>query len=141
MSDVWLDHPDTIRGLRKMFDHCMENSFIPRVMVLCGNFSRRGIPQADSREARQFQGKTSILSAVPAKHSGLFRTRGRAGRPNRVVSPHYSYNTLRLGPWSVGHCCQFGTPSMASVVFLRYAAKVTRAKGSLWDQPVPNQVL
>ena len=124
-----------------MFDNCMENSFIPRVMVLCGNFCRRGIPQADSREARQLQGETKTMDVNTAQQLGLYRAHGRVDRPHCVLSTHYSHNTLCLGPWSIGHCCQFGAPSVATVVFFRYAAEVTRAKGSLWDEPVPDQIL
>ncbi|KAH9938205.1 DNA polymerase epsilon subunit B [Fomitopsis serialis] len=69
-----LHHPDTLRGLRKMFDHCMENSFIPRVMVLCGNFSRRGLLQADSREARQFQDHLDSLADLIAAYPLITRT-------------------------------------------------------------------
>ncbi|KAH9844250.1 epsilon DNA polymerase [Rhodofomes roseus] len=74
LSDVWLDHPDTLRGLRKMFDHCMENSFIPRVMVLCGNFSKRGLQQADSREARQFQDHMDNLADLIVAYPLIMRT-------------------------------------------------------------------
>ena len=56
LSDVWLDKPDTLLGLRKMFDNCMENSFIPKVIVLCGNFTSTGVPQGNGREVRKYQG-------------------------------------------------------------------------------------
>ena len=56
LSDVWLDHPETIAGLRKMFDHCQETGFIPKVIILCGNFSSRGIAQGNARELRRYQG-------------------------------------------------------------------------------------
>ncbi|TFY82947.1 hypothetical protein EWM64_g1062 [Hericium alpestre] len=55
LSDVWLDHPDTLRGLGKIFDNCIENSFIPKVMVLCGNFTSRGIAQGNSRDISRYQ--------------------------------------------------------------------------------------
>lgn len=56
LSDVWLDHPETFNGLRKMFDRCEDADFIPKVMVLCGNFSKNGIAQGNSREMRRYQG-------------------------------------------------------------------------------------
>ncbi|KAF9818320.1 hypothetical protein IEO21_02835 [Rhodonia placenta] len=74
LSDVWLDHPDTLSGLRKMFDNCMENSFVPKVMVFCGNFSSRGIPQGDSREARKFQDNLDTLADLIASYPLITRT-------------------------------------------------------------------
>lgn len=62
LSDLWLDMPETFIGIRKMFDHCVENAFIPKVMVLCGNFTSRGIAQGNSREIRRYQGM--LLSPV-----------------------------------------------------------------------------
>ncbi len=56
LSDVWLDHPETMIGLRKMLDHCEDNSFIPKVIILCGNFSSKGIAQGNAREVRRYQG-------------------------------------------------------------------------------------
>ena len=40
-----------------MFDNCMETNFIPKVIVLCGNFTSVGVPQGDGREIRKYQGK------------------------------------------------------------------------------------
>lgn len=64
LSDVWLDRPDTLLGLRKMLDNCVENSFIPKVFVLCGNFSSRGIPQGNALEIRRYQGTTPPLRSA-----------------------------------------------------------------------------
>ena len=55
-SDVWLDHADTLRGLQKIFDNCIENNFIPKVIVFCGNFSSSGIAQGNSRDVQSYQG-------------------------------------------------------------------------------------
>ncbi|KAI0251432.1 epsilon DNA polymerase [Lactifluus subvellereus] len=49
-SDVWLDQPDTLKGLQKIFDNCIENNFIPKVIVFCGNFTSAGIAQGNSRD-------------------------------------------------------------------------------------------
>jgi len=62
-SDVWLDHPDALRGLRKVFDNCVENDFIPKVLVMCGNFSSRGIAQGSSRDAQRYQGMFAVLGS------------------------------------------------------------------------------
>ncbi|KZT12506.1 epsilon DNA polymerase [Laetiporus sulphureus 93-53] len=74
LSDVWLDHSATLLGLRKMFDNCMENSFIPKVMVLCGNFSSRGIPQGNSYEVRKFQDNLDSLADLIASYPLITRT-------------------------------------------------------------------
>lgn len=56
LSDVWLDHPATLEGIRKMFDNCIEMHFIPKVIVLCGNFGTRDISPASVRDAQKYQG-------------------------------------------------------------------------------------
>jgi len=56
-SDVWLDQADTLRGLQKIFDNCIENNFIPKVIVFCGNFTSSGIAQGNSRDIQKYQGK------------------------------------------------------------------------------------
>lgn len=56
LTDVWLDHPDTFRGLSSIFDRCVESGAIPRVCVLCGNFTSKGIPQGNAREIQAYQG-------------------------------------------------------------------------------------
>ncbi|KAH9951642.1 epsilon DNA polymerase [Amylocystis lapponica] len=73
-SDVWLDHPETLNGIRKMLDHCMETNFIPKVMVFCGNFSSRGVPQGNSREVRKFQDNFDALADLIASYSLITRT-------------------------------------------------------------------
>ncbi|KAG6810867.1 hypothetical protein H0H92_009988, partial [Tricholoma furcatifolium] len=55
LSDVWLDHPQTLIGLQKMFDNCIENSFIPKLIVLCGNFTRQSISHGNSRDIQNYQ--------------------------------------------------------------------------------------
>jgi DNA polymerase epsilon subunit 2 len=56
-SDFWLDQPETLGGLRKIFEACIENAFIPKVFILCGNFSSKGITRADGRDVLRYQGK------------------------------------------------------------------------------------
>jgi len=59
LSDVWLDHPQTLPGLQKMFDNCVENSFIPKVIILCGNFTCRAI-HGNARDVSRYQGRFAI---------------------------------------------------------------------------------
>ena len=57
MSDVWLDDPDTLRGLRRIFDNCIENDYIPLVLIMCGNFSRKGIAHGNARDVARYTGE------------------------------------------------------------------------------------
>lgn len=66
LSDVWLDHPQTLPGLQKMFDHCMENSYIPKVIVLCGNFTSRSLAHGNSREIQRYQGRGFSILLIPS---------------------------------------------------------------------------
>lgn len=61
LSDVWLDHPETFVGLARIFDRCIEAEAIPYIVILCGNFTSRGIPQGNSREIQAYQGKSLSL--------------------------------------------------------------------------------
>ncbi|KAH9899927.1 epsilon DNA polymerase [Cubamyces lactineus] len=74
LSDVWLDRPETLHGLRKLFDNCMENSFIPKVIVLCGNFTSVGIPQGNGREVRRYQENFEALADLIASYPLITRT-------------------------------------------------------------------
>jgi len=56
LSDVWLDHPDTLPGIQRMFDNCIENSFIPKLIVLCGNFTSTSISHGNGRDVQRYQG-------------------------------------------------------------------------------------
>jgi len=42
-----------------MFDNCIEVNFIPKVIVLCGNFTTRDISPASVRDAQKYQGDPS----------------------------------------------------------------------------------
>lgn len=66
LSDVWLDSPQTFVGLRKMFDNCIENEFVPKVVVLCGNFTSHSISQGNARDLQQYEGAyaTPLLKYV-----------------------------------------------------------------------------
>jgi DNA polymerase epsilon subunit 2 len=61
-SDLWLDHPETLNGLRRIFEACIENAFIPKVFILCGNFSSKGIAQINGREILRYQGWLYYIS-------------------------------------------------------------------------------
>ena len=62
LSDVWLDHPQTLPGIQKMFDNCIENDFVPRVIVMCGNFTSKSIAHGNGREVGRYQGIYSVIN-------------------------------------------------------------------------------
>jgi len=57
LSDVWLDQPKTLVGLTKMFDNCVENDFIPKLFVFCGNFTSRSIANGSGRDIQRYNGE------------------------------------------------------------------------------------
>ncbi|KIP10726.1 hypothetical protein PHLGIDRAFT_22162 [Phlebiopsis gigantea 11061_1 CR5-6] len=73
LSDVWLDQPDTMQGLKKLFDNCIENQFIPRLIILCGNFSSKGIAQGNAREIRRYQDGFDSLADLIASYPLITR--------------------------------------------------------------------
>ena len=60
LSDVWLDNPKTLIGLQKMIDNCIENSFIPKVIVMCGNFTSRSIIQGSGQDIQRYHGMSEF---------------------------------------------------------------------------------
>lgn len=64
LSDVWLDVPETFIGLRKMFDNCIESNFIPKVIVMCGDFTSKGIAQGTGKDIRKYQGMVHTSSIL-----------------------------------------------------------------------------
>jgi len=57
LSDVWLDHVQTLPGLQKLFDNCVENEFVPKVIILCGNFTSKSIAHGNARDIQRYQGE------------------------------------------------------------------------------------
>jgi len=72
-SDVWLDQADTFRGLQKIFDNCIENNFIPKVIVFCGNFTSAGIAQGNSRDVQRYQEGFDSLADLIASYALITR--------------------------------------------------------------------
>lgn len=64
LSDVWLDHPNTMHGLEMMLKNCADNDFIPKVMVLCGNFTSQSISQGSSRDIQRYQGTFIVRLSI-----------------------------------------------------------------------------
>jgi len=73
LSDVWLDHPHTLDGLRRMFDNCLENNFVPKVIVMCGNFTSCGISRGNSRDVQRYQDNIDALGDLIASYPLITR--------------------------------------------------------------------
>ncbi|KAK7470534.1 DNA-directed DNA polymerase epsilon, subunit B [Stygiomarasmius scandens] len=74
LSDVWLDHPRTLPGLRKMFDNCVENDFVPKVLVMCGNFTSRSISNGNARDIQRYQENFDTLADLISSYPRITRT-------------------------------------------------------------------
>ncbi|KAM6495797.1 DNA polymerase alpha/epsilon subunit B domain containing protein [Amanita muscaria] len=74
LSDVWLDHSQTLSGLQKIFDNCVENSFIPKLIVLCGNFTSKPIARGNGRDLQQYQENFEALADLIASYPIMLRS-------------------------------------------------------------------
>ncbi|PAV20866.1 epsilon DNA polymerase [Pyrrhoderma noxium] len=73
LSDVWLDHPETLSGISSIFMKCVEADAIPKVFILCGNFTSRGIAQGNSRDVQLYQENFDRLADLIASFPALAR--------------------------------------------------------------------
>ncbi|KAJ6539447.1 epsilon DNA polymerase [Mycena capillaripes] len=74
LSDVWLDHPRTLPGLQKMFENCVENHFVPKLIVLCGNFTSRSINHGQGRDVQRYQENFDALADLIASYPMITRS-------------------------------------------------------------------
>ncbi|KAF7352703.1 DNA polymerase epsilon subunit [Mycena venus] len=74
LSDVWLDHPRTLPGLQKMFENCVENHFVPKLIVLCGNFTSRSISHGQGRDIQRYQENFDALADLIASYPLITRS-------------------------------------------------------------------
>ncbi|KAL0949449.1 hypothetical protein HGRIS_009504 [Hohenbuehelia grisea] len=73
LSDVWLDQASTFVGLRKMFDHCIENDFFPTMIVMCGNFTSRSISHGSSLDIQRYQDNFDSLADLISEYPRFSR--------------------------------------------------------------------
>jgi DNA polymerase epsilon subunit 2 len=64
-SDLWLDNPQTLTGLKSILESCIENAFIPKVFIFCGNFCSTGVVTLNGKDVLRYQG-TGRLSFIVA---------------------------------------------------------------------------
>ncbi|KAJ7368403.1 DNA polymerase alpha/epsilon subunit B-domain-containing protein [Mycena albidolilacea] len=74
LSDVWLDHPKTLPALQKVFDNCVQNHFVPKLIVLCGNFTSRSINHGQGRDVQRYQENFDALADLIASYPSITRS-------------------------------------------------------------------
>ncbi|KAF8592440.1 epsilon DNA polymerase [Ramaria rubella] len=74
MSDLWLDHPRTLDGIHKLFHNCIENNWLPKVFIMCGNFSSRGVAKGNGRSIMRYQDDFDALADLIASYPLITRT-------------------------------------------------------------------
>ncbi|KAF8525322.1 epsilon DNA polymerase [Gautieria morchelliformis] len=73
LSDLWLDHPRTMVGLRKLFQNCIENNWLPKVFIMCGNFSSKGVAKGSGRNIMKYQDDFDALADLIASYPVITR--------------------------------------------------------------------
>jgi hypothetical protein len=141
LSDVWLDHPQTLRGLQKMFDNCVENSFIPKIIVFCGNFTSRSITQGNGRDLVRYQGRMFPQILTRGFTKPFPRDIRCVGRFDRLLPTNHAHHSLPLHTGPIRQDCQFHPTSTSPSLFHRLAIEKQDSACAFWDQSMPNQVL
>jgi hypothetical protein len=127
-----------------MFDNCVENSFYPKVVVLCGNFTSRSISQGNARDVQRYQGAfptsrgTRLFPLIPGLHDREFR---RLGRLDSILPCNHSQHALRLGARTSGHYAEFGSSQAAIIIILCISHEKQSAKSAFRNEPVSYKVL
>ncbi|KZS98045.1 DNA polymerase epsilon subunit B [Sistotremastrum niveocremeum HHB9708] len=73
-SDVWLDDERTFDGLRRVFESCIANAFVPKVFVFCGNFSSKGVVRSNGKSIMKYQESFDRLADLLASFELITRT-------------------------------------------------------------------
>ncbi|KAJ7908253.1 DNA polymerase alpha/epsilon subunit B-domain-containing protein [Mycena leptocephala] len=99
LSDVWLDHPRTLPGLQKIFENCVENHFVPKLIVLCGNFTSRSISHGQGRDVQRYQENFDALADLIASYPMITRSThfvfvGRLKA--KIPKVHFATNPCRI---------------------------------------------
>jgi len=88
-----------MKGLQKMFQSCVDGDFIPKVFILCGNFSSKNV--TTDLEMDAYRG---LSIGVPLYMCAILirdphrRQLYRAGGPHRLLPPHQPPQPLRVHP-------------------------------------------
>ncbi|KAK7056112.1 DNA polymerase alpha/epsilon subunit B-domain-containing protein [Favolaschia claudopus] len=74
LSDVWLDNPRTLPALQKMFENCVENRFVRKLIVLCGNLTSKSISHGQGRDVQCYQENFDALADLIASYPMITRS-------------------------------------------------------------------
>ncbi|KAG9015440.1 DNA-directed DNA polymerase epsilon, subunit B [Tulasnella sp. JGI-2019a] len=86
-SDLWLDKPKTLRGLRKILDGYVENNFVPRLFIFCGNFTSKDVGQGSGLDLIRYQENFDQLADLLTSY------------PRIVSESHFLFIPGPLDPW------------------------------------------
>lgn len=59
-------------GIRKLFQNCIENNWLPKVFILCGNFSSRGVAGGIGKGIVKYQGAPTFSTAYFQTYHPVF---------------------------------------------------------------------
>lgn len=110
-------------------------------MVLCGNFSSKGVPQGNAQEIREYQGRFCLRVKVPTHNDSSHRQSELLGGSDLQVSFHHTNYTFRFRSGAYGPDCQFNSSSTTAISILRRTVQATRSEGPLCKQPLQNKIL
>lgn len=139
LSDVWLDHPQTLPGIQKTFDNCVENDFIPKIIVMCGNFTSKSITHGNARDVLRYQGGSSYVSTF-GPIDFLCRKFRCPRRFDRCLSPHHEVDTFCVYTWTFRYNRQFYTTSKTTSVHTDRQIENPNSKSSFWYKSMSHQI-
>ena len=74
LSDVWLDRPEVMHSLRRLFDGFEAEDSSPRAFIFIGNFSSRGVGHA-SEDSLSFRTHWDQLADLILQHKKISHPR------------------------------------------------------------------
>lgn len=144
ISDLWLNSPKTLRGLREILDKYVENDFLPKMFIFCGNFTSKDIAQGSGLDLTRYQGaqrlnsfKTLPTCIIQQRTSTRWRTSWLATLYSRNIptsyssrdrwihgAPRHSLGSLYQNPSRTG--CEAKLPKSISCQILAASSSVAR---------------
>ncbi|KZO94865.1 DNA polymerase epsilon subunit B [Calocera viscosa TUFC12733] len=86
ISDLWLDHPKALVGLRAVLDKCVETGFTPFLFIFCGNFTSRGVGSGGAG-VKQYTDNFSALGDLLSSYKDI------------AAASHFLFVPGPLDPW------------------------------------------
>lgn len=96
LSDVWLDHPKTLFGLRKLFRSCIDSNWLPKLFIMCGNFASKGVSKGNPKSITAYQGADPVILNLSLLLISIIWKRGLwcTSRLNFLISTSWTYLSL-----------------------------------------------